>query len=304
MLVMVAATVQAATIDVEFPARDQIATVTVEGTLSADDAEKFQEKTSALPKAVVVLRSDGGNVLEAIKIGETIGRKGFFSLVAKDCASACALAWLGGTQRFMAAGAQIGFHAAFNAQSGRETGVGNALIGAYLTRIGLPYEAVAYITIAPPNSMTWLTVAEAKQYGIELTLLDVPDSFYVTQALARQKETETAEGTAVARFAARSPRPDASPPNRPPELKPSERWAVIASRGELQDAILIAQQYKRDFPTTLVLRSGNGQFGVTVGPIDVQQNPSLLAQLVDSKKIPKDSYLSSGTRFVAVAWPN
>jgi len=72
----------------------------------------------------------------------------------------------------MAAEAQIGFHAAYNASTGQETAVGNALVGAYLSRIGLPYKAVIYITQAAPTSMTWLTFSEAKQNGIDVTLVD------------------------------------------------------------------------------------------------------------------------------------
>jgi len=74
----------------------------------------------------------------------------------------------------MAAGAQIGFHAAYNVASGQETGVGNALVGAYLNKIGLPYEAVIYITQAAPSSMTWLSVSEAAKRGIDVAMLAPP----------------------------------------------------------------------------------------------------------------------------------
>jgi hypothetical protein len=63
--------------------------------------------------------------------------------------------------------ARIGFHAAYNT-GGQETGVGNALVGAYLNKIGLPYAAVIYITKASPDSMTWLSVADAEKSGIEV----------------------------------------------------------------------------------------------------------------------------------------
>jgi hypothetical protein len=172
---IVGARSQAATISVALPnSDDQNATVTVEGMLSANDSDQFQAKTSALSKAIVVLRSEGGSVVARIKIGEAIRLKGFSTLVVERCASACAIAWLGGTQRFMAAGARIGFHAAFDPQSRQETGVGNAVIGAYLNRIGLPYAAVVYITAAAPTSMTWLTISDAKRNGIDVTLLNVP----------------------------------------------------------------------------------------------------------------------------------
>jgi hypothetical protein len=49
-----------------------------------------------------------------------------------------------------ALGAQIGFHAAYIEKAGRasESGVGNALVGSYLTQIGLSENAVVYITQA------------------------------------------------------------------------------------------------------------------------------------------------------------
>jgi transposase len=92
------------------------------------------------------------------------------TVVAGDarCASACAIAWLGGTPRLMSAEARVGFHAAYNSETGQETGVGNALVGAYLNKIGLPYSAVFYITRAAPNSMTWLNIADAEKQGIDV----------------------------------------------------------------------------------------------------------------------------------------
>jgi hypothetical protein len=170
---IIAARSQAATISVVLPnSIDQNARVSIVGSLVRDDADQFQAKTSALSRAIVTLRSDGGSVVAGVTIGEAIRLKGFSSVVVGQCASACALAWLGGTQRFMADGAQIGFHAAYDPESGHETGPGNAIIGAYLNRIGLPYEAVVYITAAPPNSMTWLTISEAKRHGIDVNPLN------------------------------------------------------------------------------------------------------------------------------------
>lgn len=156
---------------------DGVAIVLVQGEFTAGDASEFQSKTGPLSKAVVLFESDGGSVVAGIQIGEIIRLKNFVTLVPNEtrCASACAIAWLGGARRFMGPGARIGFHAAYNASSGQETGVGNALVGAYLTRIGLPYSAVIYITQAAPNSMTWLNLSEAKQQGIEVSLLETPN---------------------------------------------------------------------------------------------------------------------------------
>jgi hypothetical protein len=51
----------------------------------------------------------------------------------------------------------------------RSTGVANALLGAYLNRVGLPYSAVVYITQSVPQSITWLSIADAKRLGIEVS---------------------------------------------------------------------------------------------------------------------------------------
>ena len=146
------------------------AIVTIDGPLYADDRKQFTEKVGALSNAIVGLQSDGGSMLAGIQIGEAIRLKGFTTVVPTGarCASACALAWLGGTRRLMGSGAQIGFHSAYDMQSGREIGVANAVMGAYLNRIGLPYSAVIYITQAPPESMT---ISDAKKIGIDVALL-------------------------------------------------------------------------------------------------------------------------------------
>ena len=164
----------AATISIQSLGPNTPVLVAVEGTLDPNDGEQFDAKVGPLSNAVVGFQSDGGDLVAGIQIGETIRLKGFVTVVPDGlrCASACALAWLGGTRRLMGPGAQIGFHSAYNAASGRETGVGNAIVGAYLNRIGLPYSAVIYITQAAPDAMTWLRISDAKRIGIDVTLLE------------------------------------------------------------------------------------------------------------------------------------
>jgi hypothetical protein len=168
--------------------------VLVGGPLLPDDGEKFRARTSALSKAVVMFWSSGGSVVAGVEIGEAIRIKGFTTLVTYRCASACALAWLGGAQRYMTTSARLGFHAASDSRSGEVTSVGNAVIGAYLSKLNLSYEAVIYITSAPPASMTWLTMAEAKQYKIDVTLFEPPESGVVLSETVKQNDVEAAWG--------------------------------------------------------------------------------------------------------------
>ena len=46
--------------------------------------------------------------------------------------------------------------------------MGNALVGSYLTKIGLPDNALIYITMAAPTEMTWLNFRDAEQIGIDV----------------------------------------------------------------------------------------------------------------------------------------
>jgi hypothetical protein len=164
---MVGARTQAATITIDSGSPP---VVMIDGIFELADADDFLFKTRSFAKAAVIFRSDGGSIVAAIRIGEAIRMKGFVTYVPEHlrCASACALAWLGGVERVMGPGAQIGFHAAYDLASGREAGLGNALVGAYLSRIGLSYAVVMYITQAPPDQMTWLTVADAVRIGIDV----------------------------------------------------------------------------------------------------------------------------------------
>ena len=164
----------AASISIEATGVDKPALVVVQGSFDAKDGEQFFTKTSSLPAALVRLQSNGGGLVAGIQIGETIRLRGFQTLVPTGarCASACAIAWLGGTQRFMEPGAQIGLHSAYNAKSGQGTGIANALLGAYLNRVGLPYSVVVYIMQSAPQSITWLSIADARRLGIEVSPLD------------------------------------------------------------------------------------------------------------------------------------
>lgn len=144
--------------------------ITIAGDIELTDAVALQRKTAALTKALVVLRSSGGNAAAGISIGRYIRKKGFLTLVpAKaSCASACALAWLGGTRRFMAADARIGFHSAYRLGSGRARRLASAnrSIAAYVTGLGLPPQAVDYVTSAPPEHIYWLSLAAARAVGL------------------------------------------------------------------------------------------------------------------------------------------
>jgi hypothetical protein len=156
------------------------AMITLTGVIENSDGEHFRAAAAMYPKAIVAFQSTGGSLVGGIDIGTQIRMRNYSTLVPSGvlCASACASAWLGGTKRLMGPGALIGFHAAYIDQNGQaiETGAGNALLGAYLSKLGLPDRAIVFVTQAHPNDVTWLTMVDAEREGIDVSLAPQPAS--------------------------------------------------------------------------------------------------------------------------------
>ena len=153
--------------------------IAILGQLQFGDEKTFVDAALGSPNAIVLFQSPGGNLIAGIEIGKAIHLKGFTTLVpaGTQCASACALAWLGGQTRLMSKSAKIGFHAVYTDNNGQPivSSSGNALVGAYLNQIGLPYSAVVYITSTAPEEMQWLTLLDARRFGIAVEPFDVAD---------------------------------------------------------------------------------------------------------------------------------
>jgi hypothetical protein len=154
--------------------------IVIEGELVAGDEVAFAKASRSLDDAVVVFNSPGGDLTPGLEIGLAIRELGFDTLVPDgfECASACALAWLGGDTRAMGDDAYVGFHAAYIevGRRAQETGAGNAVIGAYLHELGLSYDTIFFLTSSPPESMYWLTFDDAAELGIEVERLQMADA--------------------------------------------------------------------------------------------------------------------------------
>ncbi|MBY2915996.1 hypothetical protein [Rhizobium leguminosarum] len=150
--------------------------ISVTGVLNDGDEIIFRNLATASSKALVFLNSEGGDLKAGIEIGRAIRLRGFATATPPGtlCASACALTWLAGSPRFLQPESNIGFHAAYRVVDGKasESGVANALVGAYLNQLGLSETAIAYVTSAPPEGIAWLTAAKAQTVGITYDAID------------------------------------------------------------------------------------------------------------------------------------
>ena len=162
----------------KLPTSDGPDIIAVVGDFTLGDEKKFVDIAISTQNAVVVFQSPGGSLIAGIEIGKAIHLKGFETFVPDgvQCASACALAWLGGRVQLMSDTARVGFHAVYTSGKGQTTvsSAGNALVGAYLNQLGLPTSAVVYITDAPPEGMQWLNFADAQRVGIDVRRASAP----------------------------------------------------------------------------------------------------------------------------------
>ena len=175
----------AATITVHEPDGEGRVFVDVIGPIDKDDFKTFKEKTDQLyptafghskKQVIVTLVSYGGSASPAWQIGDWIRKRGMSTFVPGDrtCTSACALIWLAGVPRMVGDTPQIGFHAVYDPTTRRETGPGNAVVGAYLRDLGIGYKAIVVMTRKGPTAVEWLSPDLAKELGVAWSMLQSP----------------------------------------------------------------------------------------------------------------------------------
>jgi hypothetical protein len=130
----------------------------LDGGIGLQEWSHWQAKTKGLDGVWRVRLKSPGGKLAGLIIGEDIRRRKFTTYVigTDECFSACALIWLAGDKRYIATTARLGFHAAFRMEgkegqgSPRESGKG-AIVGAYITNLGYPYDTVICATEQDPS---------------------------------------------------------------------------------------------------------------------------------------------------------
>jgi hypothetical protein len=148
----------------------------VSGTIGAAAASWFRDRLDEAHLAkgdVVVLSSPGGDLDQAIIIGEVIRSRGLITAVGdvdasghirpSYCASACVFAYAGGTIRIGIEGSRLGVHRFVTRSPGRDpvadTQRTAGLVLNYLTRMGVS-SAVAE-AMSATDKVRWLDAKEA-----------------------------------------------------------------------------------------------------------------------------------------------
>ena len=88
----------------------------------------------------------------------------------------------------------------------------------------------------------------------------------------------------------------------PPALGPGERWLVIASRQDLDDASNLARTYGRTLTGVHVVKTRNGWHAVVAGPFTARTKADVEVRLPAATNLPSDAYLASGEGFQDLAF--
>lgn len=185
---------RAATIEVSRTGEQNL--VSYSGPVESGDYEIFVAKVANLSTAIVLLSSGGGNLQAGLKIGQYVRDHGFITEVPKfqSCASACSFIWLAGKERIVSDGARVGFHAVyFNDGVKTISSSGNALVGAYMSRLGFNDLAIQFATEAAPSDIRWLLPEDASYLDIQVQWISGGgDPTRIYSAILSKSDIETA----------------------------------------------------------------------------------------------------------------
>lgn len=98
-----------------FPDPDDPTTLIFEGDITVGTGYTFRQQVERYPGLKrLVLRSDGGRIVEAEHMAKVVARRGLDTHVIEECSSACTLVFLDGQARTIRPYARLGFHRVSN----------------------------------------------------------------------------------------------------------------------------------------------------------------------------------------------
>jgi hypothetical protein len=161
--------------------------VTIVGEIEQGDSDAFttavkQANDAGKFVANVRLNSEGGNLLEGVKLAEAVRFGKMSTNIGRNgtCASACFLVFAAGNTKFATYDAKIGVHGASD-KNGDETvqsGAATVSMARIAKELGVPSAIIGRMVVTPPDDMVWLTPQDLQSMGT--TMVGKPNQ---TQAM-------------------------------------------------------------------------------------------------------------------------
>ena len=138
-------------------ARANDAVVAMTGVIQPGAYEAFHTVVKRARPNLVVVSGPGGDLGTALRIASEVRRRGFDTAIPQGeyCASACVVIFLSGRTKYIAKGAKLGLHSASNLD-GSHSREGTAIMGRYLSQVGVPRSVISRMEQRRGNDMYWL----------------------------------------------------------------------------------------------------------------------------------------------------
>jgi hypothetical protein len=141
---------------------------------TADALRNVLDKTTTI--RLVQLNNHGGRIEEGVRLGELIDAKGLATFTARECVSACILAFMGGKERYLGAKGRLGFHeASYFGGGGDMARAGTERERQVLLWKGLAEAFVDKALSTPASSMWFPTTSELLEARVVTAVVDEGD---------------------------------------------------------------------------------------------------------------------------------
>jgi hypothetical protein len=152
-----------------------------EGTTAA-----IRKMLDANPKITVIhLNSDGGELREGYRLSELIKQRHLTTYTSTVCASACTIAFLAGSPRYLAEGAWLGFHSSSDKGSEEASAEGNKAFYDMYRAAGLPDDFIAHALSTMPSEIWFPSYDEMRAAHVVHDFVD--RSKFATSGIAYWK---------------------------------------------------------------------------------------------------------------------
>lgn len=150
------------------------AEIELTGGIPFGTADAFKAMLEAHPGIrVAYLDSIGGRIGEALRLQQLIKERQLVTYTARECDSACVIAFLGGRERFLAEGARLGFHASsFGRITDRIVDEWNTQQRRVLKEAGAPQAFIERALRTPPDQLWYPTPGELRAAKLVDAIVD------------------------------------------------------------------------------------------------------------------------------------
>ncbi|MBR1156892.1 ATP-dependent Clp protease proteolytic subunit [Bradyrhizobium sp. JYMT SZCCT0428] len=155
--------------------RDDRVEISISGSISPGDADLLKariKQANDAGKLVTSLRlnSDGGNLLEAVRIADAVRFAKISTNVGRSatCASACFLIFAAGEAKYANNSARIGVHGASD-KDVRSSRAATTSMAEIAKALDVPSPIIRRMVNTPPGEVEWLSLADLRSMGADVS---------------------------------------------------------------------------------------------------------------------------------------